>query len=149
MDPAFVERNRAQRERLWTIATRLSKEELARPIDGPWTPAALLAHVAFWDRFVHARWVQATRGESRMPQQIDDAVQDLINDAALPQWTRLPPGIAVEEALAAAEAVDTLIGSLDADIVAEVLAAGRERLVDRSLHRSEHLDTIAAAFPPG
>jgi hypothetical protein len=36
---------------------------------------------------------------------------------------------------------------LDADVVEELVATDRARLVDRSIHRSDHLRTLEAAFP--
>lgn len=59
----------------------------------------------------------------------------------------IPPLTAFQDCLAAAAEVDALIGSLKADVVSEVLQARRERLLDRSLHRREHLDTLETAFP--
>jgi hypothetical protein len=147
MDGRLDDRNTASRKRLLAIAERLTDEELERSIDGLWTPAALLAHMAFWDRFVHARWQLAARTGSRMPSGLDDAVMELINGAALPQWTLLSPRRATDECLSAADQVDSLVASLDAALISEIVATGRERLVDRSLHRREHIHTIEAAFP--
>jgi hypothetical protein len=141
------ERNRSAAERLRALGARLSDEELTRRIDPPWTAAALFAHVAFWDRFVHARWLFAASLGSRTPLPFDDALLELINEASLHQWDGIPPRTAVQDCLAATAEIDSLIRSLDADVVAEVVQERRERLVDRSLHRGEHLDTIEAAFP--
>jgi hypothetical protein len=145
----IIERNRASRDRLRTAGTRLSEEELLRPIDPPWTAAALLAHVAFWDRFVHARWQHALQTGSRVPVSIDDAAMELLNEAALPEWLAIPPHAAVTACLDAADALDQVIESLDEETVTRALAEGLERLVDRSLHRGEHLATIERAFGSG
>jgi hypothetical protein len=147
MDQVIDERNRAALDRLRVIAARLSEQELPVTIDPPWTAAALFAHMAFWDRFVQARWVRAREIGIDMPLPIDDAPLEMINDAALRGWSVIPPRIAVEECLTAAETVDRFIESLDAAAVSGVLAAGRERLVDRSIHRFAHLATIERAFP--
>ena len=144
---AIEDRNRSAVDRLRALGTRLSDEELTRLIDAPWTAAALFAHVAFWDRFVHARWLLAANLGSRTPLLFDDALLELINDASLQQWGGIPPRTAVQDCLAAAAEIDALIRSLEADLVAEVVQGRRERLVDRSLHRGEHLATIEAAFP--
>jgi hypothetical protein len=128
---------------------RLSNTELARPIDGAWSAAGLLAHVAFWDRFVRERWRLVGRSGTQTPVAIDDEALDLVNDAALPQWVAVPPREAAEMCVAEANEVDRFVASLDDDVVAKVLEEGRERLVDRSLHRAEHLATIEAAFPAG
>jgi len=143
---AIEERNHAALDRLRALGVRLSDEELSQTIDPPWTAAALFAHMAFWDRFVRARWVLASTMGSRTPLPFDDALLELINDSSLQQWAVIPPRTAIQDCLAAAAEIDSLIGSLEADVVSEVVREGRERLVDRSLHRSEHLSTIEAAF---
>jgi DinB superfamily len=142
-----AERNRSSRERLRAIGSALSDAELDRTIDAPWTAAALFAHIAFWDRFVLERWRLAAEKGDRTPMPEDDAVMDRINDASLRQWLAIPARAAVEELLAAASELDDLISGLDAAIVSELVTEGRERLVDRSLHRGDHLRTIEEAFP--
>ena len=142
-----AKRNRSSFERLREIGSGLSDAELVRPIDAPWTAAALFAHMAFWDRSVLERWRLAAERRDRTPVPEDNAVMDRINDASLRQWLAIPARIAVEEFLAAAAESEELISGLDATIVSEVVIEGRERLVDRSLHRGEHLRTIEGAFP--
>src|SRR6266516_2601761 len=139
---AIEDRNYAALDRLRALGLRLSDEELTWPIEPPWTAAALFAHVAFWDRFVRARWLLAASTRSRTPLDFDDALLELINDASLHQWAAVPPRIAVQDCLEAAAEIDALIGSLEPDVVSEALETGRERLADRSLHRGEHLKTI-------
>jgi hypothetical protein len=141
-------RNRSSLDRLREIGERLSDLELANVIDPPWTAAALLAHIAFWDRFVLERWRLAADRGQRTPIAIDDGVMDRVNDAALPQWLAVPPRAAVAECLAAGEAFEEHLGRLDPELVSAVVEEGRERLVDRSLHRADHLGTIDRAFPP-
>jgi hypothetical protein len=144
---AIEDQNRSTVDRLRSLGERLSDEELTRLIDPPWTAAALFAHVAFWDRLVHARWLLAANTGSRTPFPVDDALMELINDASLRQWCAIPPRTAVQDCLEAAGEIDALIRALEPDVVSEVAEGRRERLVDRSLHRAEHLNTIEAAFP--
>jgi hypothetical protein len=147
MDRDIDERNRAALDRLRAAGGRLSDDELLRPIDPPWTGAALFAHMAFWDRFVHVRWLHAIEAGDGAPSAIADSPLELVNQAALREWTVIPPRIAVEDCLTAAEAIDRFIMSLETDAITEAVRAGRERLVDRSLHRGDHLETIERAFP--
>jgi hypothetical protein len=142
-----VERNRSSLERLRAIGSVLSEAELDRTIDAPWTAAALFAHIAFWDRFVLERWRLAAEKGDRTPIPEDNAVMDRINDASLRQWLAIPARIAVEEFLAAAAELEELISQLDATIVSELVGEGRKRLVDRSLHRGDHIRTLEEAFP--
>ena len=140
------ERNRASMDRLRYVAARLSEDELLLPIDPPWTTSALYAHIAFWDRFAHARWMHTVTTGSRTPLQIEDDPLELVNEAGLPGWTATPPRVAIEQCLDAAETVNRFLASLDEDTVSEVVRSGRERLANRSLHRGEHLRTIEQAF---
>jgi hypothetical protein len=143
-----ADRNRRSAERLRELGDRLTDEELARTIDDPWTAAALFAHVAFWDRFVLERWrLAADRGEAA-PAPIDDDLLDRVNDASLPQWLAIPPRAAVAQCLEAAGLVDAYLAGLAPDVVEALVREGRERLVDRSLHRGDHLATIGSAFAP-
>jgi hypothetical protein len=143
----IAERNHASLERLRAIGSALSDAELDRTIDAPWTAAALFAHIAFWDRSVLERWRLAVEKGDRTPIPEDNAVMDRINDASLRQWLAIPARIAVEEFLAAAAELEELISRLDATIVSELVVEGRERLVDRSRHRGDHLRTFDESFP--
>ena len=146
MDPAHVARNDASRERLRQLVARLSDDLMWRRIDDVWTVPAVLAHLAFWDRFVLERWAQAERDGTLVPPVLDDAVQEMVNAAALPQWRETPPAAAAREALEAARAVDERIERLGAAAVDAILASGRLALVDRGVHRGPHLDEIERAL---
>jgi hypothetical protein len=115
---------------------------LARPISNGWTVAAVLAHLAFWDRRAARlldRW--ARTGVHPSP-----ADADALNDALLPQWRLLPPRAAAEEALAAAEEVDAKIAALSAEMARDV-AEAHSIAIARSEHRDEHLDEMERHFP--
>ena len=143
----IAERNRSSLERLREIGQGLSDAELGTQIDTPWTAGALFAHIGFWDRFVLERWRLAADQGERTPMPVDNAVMDRINDASLRQWLAIPARVAVEEFLAAAAELEDLLARLDPTTVSQVVAEGRERLVDRSLHRGDHLRTLEEAFP--
>lgn len=147
MDRTFAAANDASRERLRALLGRLNEDDLALPLDDDWTVGMLLAHTAFWDRFVLERWDHAAREGLTTPIVLDDEVVDLTNAALMDEWRAVRPTQAAELALAAADAVDAYVRSLAETQVDEVLAAGRQRLVDRSLHRAEHLDAIEGALP--
>lgn len=127
------------------VVGRLDAESLGREVAGDWTAAALLAHLAFWDRWVIARWEQYDRdGEIEA---LPDGVLDLINAAASAQWLALQPAEAVDLALEAAEAVDRRIAALPPAGVDHALATGRGTMLDRSRHRTAHLDEIERSLP--
>src|SRR5438094_1456500 len=140
-------RNAASAARIGELATRLSDDDLGVQIDGPWTAGSLFAHIAFWDRFLVSRWRDALGRGDHAPTPIDDAIADLLNDAGIPEWSSVPGREAIRLCIEAARGADSIIASLADDVVQELLDTGRERLVDRSLHRGEHLDTIESAFP--
>jgi hypothetical protein len=147
MQEEIADRNRSSLGRLREIGQAISDADLSRPIDPPWTTGALFAHIAFWDRFVLERWRLAVEKGDRTPMPVDDAVMDRINDALLRQWLAIPTRVAVGECLDAAAELEDLLSGLDATTVAEVVGEGRERLVDRSIHRVDHLRTIEGSFP--
>lgn len=138
----LAERNRAARERLRDRLSRLTDEELRRPLEGGWTVAAALCHLAFWDR--RARLLLERL--ERIGAEPEAADIDLLNDGLLDEWLAIPPREAVRLALEAAEAVDRTVERFSDELVARVLAFGNPMRVDRSLHRQAHLDEIDRAL---
>jgi hypothetical protein len=148
MDRSFVDRNDASRERLLALVARLGDDDLARPLAGDWTIAAALAHVAFWDNFVLARWRDALAADGAV-RPIDDNLQDLINSAALSTWRAISPPEAARLATTAAAAVDGAIKHLPPEAIRGAQERGQHRLLDRSAHRRDHIDEIERALANG
>lgn len=144
MDNSYIARNQAALGRLRELLAQLSDEDMAREIGHGWTVVAALGHLAFWDRITLIRLEEWERSGTR-PERLPDAV----NDAMLEQWLVMPPREAAGKAVAAAEAVDQRIAALAPELREEILAAGYSRLLDRSLHRGEHLDEIERAVHLG
>jgi hypothetical protein len=132
-------RNAASRERLADLL-RSAKTKDAHPANP--TTSGILAHIAFWDRIVLLRWQQAFTAGQSVPPALDSSMIDLINDAAFPQWRQIRLEDAINDALRIAAELDRLIQGLDPIVVQELVRAGRERLIDRSLHRNEHFDEL-------
>jgi len=141
----ITERNADSLDRLRAAAARLTPAQLAHEIDPPWTASALFAHIAFWDRFTQARWTAAREAGRDAPASIPDEALERLNIASLHQWLLLPSESAVRECLAAAEEIDGVIASLPAAAVEALGGSERVRLVDRSLHRADHLATIESS----
>lgn len=143
---AHDERNRASRQRLVAIMEPLDEAALRRPLGEHWTIAIGLLHLAFWDRFLVEWWRHADLGGRLMPVHVEEHAEDIVNETL----TGLLAGIPVEEAprlaLAAALAAERTISGLSAERLQAVEREGRARLVDRSIHRAEHLDEIEAAL---
>jgi hypothetical protein len=147
VDRLYVGRNTAERERLRALVSRMSDEELGRPLSAGWTIAGVLAHLAFWDQrilIVIERWERGGPGSA--PGRINPDDVQWINDAAKPLWLALPPRAAARLAVATAEAVDQKVETLSDDLVAATAAAGHPLNLLRAEHRREHLDEIEHAL---
>lgn len=136
---AVRERNAHDRDRLRRLAGA-ADAALRRPLADGWTVAAVLVHLAFWDRWVEERWERY--GRDGIIEELPDGILDLANAAGLPGWLAVEPGAAAALALDAAEAVDRRIAALAPAAVVHALTTGRPAMVDRSLHRGPHLDEI-------
>jgi hypothetical protein len=73
----------------------------------------------------------------------------MLNDGLSPAWEAFAAGAgraAIDDALAAAQAVDAIIAGLPAATPVEAILAERPALLDRSIHRFEHLSAIERAL---
>ena len=136
-------RNRASRDRLAAVIAQLG--DRSTPLSGGWTAAAVLAHLAFWDSLGAARLEKYLR--DRKPMEFgSDALTEFINSAGLAQWTATPLRAAATLATDAATKIDRLIEGLPKETFDAIRAMNLPRLLDRSLHRKEHLDEIERAL---
>ncbi len=147
MDRGYIERNEASRARLRALLDRLTDEDLGRRV-GEWTVAMSLAHIAFWDRFSHLRWIEAVASGRDVPVSVGSPLSDLINDTSLDLWSRSLDVAGIRAfVLESAEAFDAHVAALPDHLVEAAQAADLPRTLDRSIHRAGHLDPIEAAFP--
>ncbi|MDQ3493003.1 MAG: DinB family protein, partial [Chloroflexota bacterium] len=133
------ERNRRSRERMAALAARMGADDLRRPLGEHWTIAAGLMHISSWDRFVFERWTHADANGLAMPVSFSSGAEDVVNGTLTPLLMKIPAEEAIELALETALAVEQLIAGLSTERVETALRQGRERMVDRSIHRIEHL----------
>jgi hypothetical protein len=143
MDQAIVEGNAAATQRLRTLIDQLSDEQLGRELGGGWTTAALLAHLAFWDRRIVELLERWSRDTIAAPAAVD---LDVMNDALLPQWRLIPPRPAAEDALSAVESADRAIAGVSPALYARIQDVMDRPPFDRARHRNMHLDQIAQAL---
>jgi hypothetical protein len=136
-------RNRATRERLAGVIARLGERDAK--IDDEWTAAALLAHLAFWDRLSATRIEKYLR-DGEAPAPAAAAILDYTNGGGMRQWKDTPLRVAALQAKDAAAAFDKLVETLPSDKFAYLKGLGRPFLIDRSEHRKEHLDQIERAL---
>jgi hypothetical protein len=142
MDQTIIQGNTAATQRLRTLIGRLNDEQLGRELEGGWTVAALLAHLAFWDRRIVElldRWSR----DKFAPAPID---LDVINDALLPQWRLIPPRSAANDAISAVESADQAIAGVSPALYTEIQGVMDRPPFDRARHRNMHLDQIEQAL---
>lgn len=140
----FVAENARELTRLRSLVERLSDEELSHPLGTDWTVAVALAHLAFWDQralVLMRRW----KASGIAPSPIDI---DVTNESLLPLWLALPPGVAAQLAVSAAEAIDREIEEAPPELIAAIESLGDRFRLYRSDHRQMHLDQIEEIFKP-
>ena len=141
MDRSFIELNRASRERMQTLAIRLSDEELLTKVGEHWTVGIVYAHIAWWDRRVMYVLDMTEKDKKLFIPEIDI----FVNDLSLPLWAAIPPREAVRIALETAETVDKRLEEFSPDLLEEIYNYN-QRWVVRALHRDEHLGEADAAL---
>ncbi|MGZ6266706.1 MAG: DinB family protein, partial [Candidatus Limnocylindrales bacterium] len=150
VDRSYLQRNEASLTRLAELAARLTPAGLTLRVgDGAWTVGQVLGHMAFWDRFLAAPWRAAlASGTGEQPTVLPDELAGLLNDALPPTWGAFAAAGhgAIEDTVAAARAVDGIIAGLPATTPVEAILAERPALLDRSIHRLEHLSAIDLAL---
>jgi hypothetical protein len=134
-----------ERERLRSLVSRLSDEELRRPMPGGWTIAAVLAHAGFWDaRAIY--WLDKW-GPDGEPSAYEPENTEAVNESAKPLCLALPPREAADLALRLAEAADGRVKGLSDAMLAKIRAVGDPPFdLSRASHRKEHLDDIERAL---
>ena len=135
----WIALNEQQRERLRRFVDRLSDDDLLRvaPVHGDWTVADTLVHLAYYDRRAEVLIRKFLR-EGVSPSAYD--VQT-INEALLPLGRRIPPREAAAEALAAAEAADSMAEQVSPELL-EAMRSRHEVTPERWIHRKAHLDDM-------
>jgi hypothetical protein len=139
IEPEILAENAYWCDRLAILAGRLSDEDLAQPMAAGWTPAAVLAHMAFWDiRIVTLLRQWESAGEvSASP--VDS---DVINEVTRRLLLAIPPRAAAEMALEWAQAANQAILNLSPEVAAEVRAKAPNTRLDRAHHRKAHIEEI-------
>jgi hypothetical protein len=141
MDRSYIELNRASRERMRSLADRLSAEEMLTKVGEHWTVAIVYAHIAWWDRrVVYVLDMTEKDGRLFVPE-----IDIFVNDLSLPLWAAVPPREAVRIAMENAEALDNRLEAYSEALLEEIYNYNK-RWVIRALHRDEHLNEADAAL---
>lgn len=147
-DRTFERTNQESRDRLAALAALLAPDQMAIDLGDGWTVSLALAHLAFWDRWQVARWRDAEARGLEAPDDLPD-LAGIVNASLEALLAAIPGERVAALAVSAADEVDALVAGLPDALVQAVKTAGRGRLVDRSLHRLEHLDQIERALERG
>ena len=145
VDRTHEAENDAERERLRSLVTTLSDEELMRPMPAGWTLAAVLAHIAFWD--ARAMYWMEKWGPDGEPTVYEPEDTDAANEAAKPLCLALRPRDAAQLALRLAEESDAMVKALSDEMLRKISVKGSPPFnLARASHRKEHLDDIDRAL---
>lgn len=142
MGDTYAAQNTAERERLIRLTSNLGDTDLKRDLPNGWSVATKLAHLAFWDEYVLAQ----LRKWERSGFTSTSVEVDAVNEAVRSLSEAIPLRATVQLAQAAAEAIDAHLVGISQELRAAIEASGRVRLLNRSLHRREHLDQIEKAL---
>jgi len=141
LDPIYKEQNRASKERIRTLAERLTDTEMQTKVGEHWTVGIVFAHLAWWDRRVmYVLDMTEKNGKLFIPE-----IDIFVNDLSLPLWAAVPPREAARIAIETSETVDKRLEEYSPALLEEIYNYNK-RWVVRALHRNEHLDEADAAL---
>ena len=141
LDPTYKEQNRASKERIRSLAERLTDEEMQTKVGEHWTVGIVFAHIAWWDRRVmYVLDMTEKDGKLFIPE-----IDIFVNDLSLPLWAAVPPREAARIAIETSETLDKRLEEYSPSLLEEIYNYNK-RWVVRALHRNEHLDEADAAL---
>ena len=141
----FVEENNSSRREMAELIGRLGERSFSIEVGSGWTVSTVLCHLAFWDQrvlYVLRKWKSDGFEPSRLSPLSVDSLNQAVNSIAL----AVPCPEAARLALASATAVDSQVAETGDELASQILSAGFERFLRRSLHRREHLQKIEKAL---
>jgi len=145
-DRSFVDENDAARVELSELIAGLDEPSFKVPVGSGWTISTCLCHLAFWDHrvlFLLNEWERTGQLEtSRLSSQSVNSINQAVNVIS----QAVPGAAAAKLALDTALAVDSLLASISDELIGQLVSAGFERYLKRSLHRREHLQKIKEAL---
>jgi hypothetical protein len=151
IDRSYVQQNARERDRLRSLVSRLSDEELSASVNEYWTVAGVLGHIAFWDGRALFLAGKLASGVPFTASDEEPEDPDWINDASRPLIHAIAPRRLADLALRVAEETDAAVAALSPDLAARTYPADPSSPLNavRAYHRAEHLDDIEAALGGG
>jgi hypothetical protein len=141
MNRGFIDENEVARLELSELIAHLDERSFNCPLGLGWTVSTLLCHLAFWDQrvlFLLREWQSGHFETSRLSSQSVDSINHAVK--VLSQSVTGPA--AAKLALDSAAAVDSQLKGISDELIGQIVSAGFERVLRRSLHRLEHLQKI-------
>ncbi len=145
MERQFVIDNARERERLQSLASRVTDKELNLPLNAGWTVSVAFVHLAFWDQWalrLMCKWEKS--GVALSPVDTDN-----LNDSLLPLSLTIPVREATALAVKSAEAIDRELEQASPELIAAMEKLGQPARLFRSHHRKLHLDEIESVLRRG
>jgi hypothetical protein len=142
LDQSYLAENATEYAHLRSLVTRLTDEQLARPLEAGWTVSAVLAHLAFWDQralVLLDKWGKEGIGPSPMD-------TDVVNEAMRLLCLAIPPRAAAELAVDCARQIDQAIERLSPERAADIENTATTARLNRAQHRRTHLGEIEKAL---
>lgn len=143
---SFIQENEAARVELSELIARLDERSFNSAVGSGWTMSTSLCHLAFWDQrvlFLLREWESSGQIEtSRLSSQSVDSINQAVNAVSL----AVPGSAAAELALDSALTVDSYLTGISDEVAGQLVSAGLERCLRRSLHRREHLQRMREAL---
>ena len=148
VDRSLIEQNERERERLRSLVSRLSDEELSGSVNEHWTVAGVLGHIAFWDGRALVLAGKLVDGVPFTASDEEPEDVDWINDASRPLIHAIPPRQLADLALRVAEETDAAVAALPPELAARTYPTDPSSPLNavRAHHRAQHLDEIEAAL---
>jgi hypothetical protein len=142
---SIIQENAAVHEHLTWLVSRLTDDDLSRPMEAGWTVAAAFAHLAFWDAraiLLIDKWKREEIGPS-------PADTDIINDAAMELCLAIPPRKAAELAVQKSLEINGVIEALSPEMAEMIQTTGTAVHLTRFEHKRMHLMEIEQAMGKG
>ena len=141
----FLQQNDTSRAQLKEFVARLKDRDFERAVGTDWTISTLLCHLAFWDQRVFFLLQEAQAGRIE-PARLSAQAIDSVNFAVRVLSTAIPGTAAAQLAIQSAELADAQAAQTSDDVVGKIMSSGFERMLNRSLHRLDHLRKMKAAL---
>ena len=132
-------------QRLADLAARCTPADLARDLGGGWVIASAFAHLTFWDRraaFLLQRWQEGLT----VPHDVIPWYDDVLNDTIEAWYSVLPNADMPRLCLEAAKVLEDMIKGAPQSLIDEMVARDDGWLLDRTGHRTEHIEQIEAGL---